>query len=123
MMFQGSAHAPKMQHIKLINSSGGTLNGSTHYDVTNYFESVPSNALERVLWLEADRMRALKVDDENLKNQRDVVKEEVRVNVMNQPYGGFPRLRMPPVPFRQCANAPNFFSRFFPPLSPGLIKR
>jgi len=58
---------------------------------------VPSNALERVLWLEADRMRALKVDDENLRNQRDVVKEEVRVNVMNQPYGGFPWLDMPPV--------------------------
>ncbi len=66
-----------MVHIKLINSSG-VLNGSTHYDVTNYYESVPSNALERVLWLEADRMRALKVDDENLRNQRDVVKEEVR---------------------------------------------
>src|ERR1700693_6446246 len=49
MMFQGSANAAKMQHIKLINSSGGLLNGSTHYDVTNYFESVPSNALERVL--------------------------------------------------------------------------
>ena len=51
MMFQGSANAPKMQHIKLINSSGGVLNGSTHYDVTNYYEAVPSNALERVLWL------------------------------------------------------------------------
>jgi len=75
MMFQGSANAPKMQHIKLVNSSGGMLNGSTSYDVTNYYEAVPSNALERVLWLEADRMRALKVDDENLKNQRDVVKE------------------------------------------------
>jgi len=95
MMFQGSANAPKMQHIKLINSSGGVLNGSTSYDVTNYYEAVPSNALERVLWLEADRMRALKVDDENLRNQRDVVKEEVRVNVMNQPYGGFPWLDMP----------------------------
>src|SRR5260370_42209532 len=79
-----------MQHIKLVNSSGGVLNGSTSYDVTNYYEAVPLNALERVLWLEADPMRALKVDDENLKNQRDVVKEEVRVNVMNQPYGGFP---------------------------------
>ena len=90
MMFQGSANAGKMVHIKLINSSGGVLNGSTHYDVTNYYESVPSNALDRVLWLEADRMRALKVDDENLRNQRDVVKEEVRVNVLNQPYGGFP---------------------------------
>jgi zinc protease len=112
MMFQGSANAPKMQHIKLINSSGGLLNGSTHYDVTNYFESVPSNALERILWLEADRMRALKVDDENLRNQRDVVKEEVRVNVMNQPYGGFPWLDLPPVAFRNWANAHNFYGDF-----------
>ena len=112
MMFQGSANAPKMQHIKLINSSGGILNGSTSYDVTNYYEAVPSNALERVLWLEADRMRALKVDDENLRNQRDVVKEEVRVNVMNQPYGGFPWLDMPPVAFRNWANAHNFYGDF-----------
>jgi len=112
MMFQGSANAPKMQHIKLVNSSGGVLNGSTSYDVTNYYEAVPSNALERILWLEADRMRALKVDDENLKNQRDVVKEEVRVNVMNQPYGGFPWLDMPPVAFRNWANAHNFYGDF-----------
>jgi zinc protease len=112
MMFQGSENAPKMQHIKLINSSGGVLNGSTMYDVTNYYEAVPSNALERVLWLEADRMRALRVDDENLRNQRDVVKEEVRVNVMNQPYGGFPWLDMPPVAFRNWANAHNFYGDF-----------
>ena len=112
MMFQGSENAPKMQHIKLINSSGGVLNGSTMYDVTNYYEAMPSNALERVLWLEADRMRALKVDDENLRNQRDVVKEEVRVNVMNQPYGGFPWLDMPPVAFRNWANAHNFYGDF-----------
>ena len=112
MMFQGSENAPKMQHIKLINSSGGVLNGSTMYDVTNYFEAVPSNALERVLWLEADRMRSLKVDDENLRNQRDVVKEEVRVNVLNQPYGGFPWLDMPPVAFRNWANAHNFYGDF-----------
>jgi zinc protease len=112
MMFQGSANAPKMQHIKLINSSGGVLNGSTHYDLTNYYQAVPSNALERVLWLEADRMRALKVDDENLQNQRDVVKEEVRVNVLNQPYGGFPWLDLPPVAFRNWANAHNFYGDF-----------
>jgi predicted Zn-dependent peptidase len=112
MMFQGSANAPKMQHIKLINSSGGVLNGSTHYDVTNYYEAAPSNALERVLWLEADRMRSLKVDEENLKNQRDVVKEEVRVNVLNQPYGGFPWLDMPPVAYRNWANAHNFYGDF-----------
>jgi predicted Zn-dependent peptidase len=112
MMFQGSANAPKMLHIKLINSSGGMLNGSTHYDVTNYFQTVPSNALERILWLEADRMRALKVDEENLRNQRDVVKEEVRVNVLNQPYGGFPWLDLPPIAFRNWANAHNFYGDF-----------
>ncbi len=112
MMFQGSENAGKMEHIRLINSSGGLLNGTTHYDITNYFEAVPSNALERVLWLEADRMRALKVDDENLRNQRDVVKEEVRVNVMNQPYGGFPWLDLPPVAFRNWPNAHNFYGDF-----------
>jgi predicted Zn-dependent peptidase len=112
MMFQGSENAGKMEHIRLINSSGGLLNGTTNYDITNYFESVPSNALERVLWLEADRMRALKVDDENLRNQRDVVKEEVRVNVMNQPYGGFPWLDLPPVAFRNWPNAHNFYGDF-----------
>src|SRR5260370_24458367 len=112
MMFQGSANAPKMQHIKLINSSAGVLNGSTSYHVRNHYQAVPSNALQRVLWLEADRMRALKVDDENLKNQRDVVKEEVRVNVMNQPYGGFPWLDVPPVAFGNWANAHNFYGAF-----------
>ena len=112
MMFQGSENAGKMVHIKLVNSSGGVLNGSTHYDLTNYFETVPSNALERMLWLESDRMRALRVDDENLRNQRDVVKEEVRVNVLNQPYGGFPWLDLPPVAFRNWANAHNFYGEF-----------
>jgi zinc protease len=112
MMFQGSEHAGKMEHIRLINSSGGVLNGSTYHDLTNYYEVVPSNALERVLWLEADRMRALKVDDENLRNQRDVVKEEVRVNVLNQPYGGFPWLDLPPVAFRNWPNAHNFYGDF-----------
>src|ERR1700745_591841 len=62
-----------------------------------------------MLGLKADRMRSLKVDDENLRNQRDVVKEEDRVNVMNQPYGGFPWLGMPPVAFRNRANAAHFY--------------
>ncbi len=112
MMFQGSENAGKMDHIRLVNSSGGVLNGSTRYDVTNYFQAVPSNALERMLWLEADRMRALKVDEENLRNQRDVVKEEVKVNVFNQPYGGFPWLDIPPVANRNWANAHNFYGDF-----------
>ena len=112
MMFQGSANAGKMVHIRMVNAAGGVLNGSTRYDVTNYFQAVPSNALERMLWLEADRMRALKVDEENLRNQRDVVKEEVRVNVFNQPYGGFPWLDLPPVANRNWANAHNFYGDF-----------
>ncbi len=112
MMFQGSENAAKMEHIKLINSSGGILNGSTYHDITNYYEAVPSNALERVLWLEADRMRALKVDDENLRNQRDVVKEEVRVNVLNQPYGGFPVARSTAGCVSQLAQCAQFLRRF-----------
>src|ERR1700686_1842229 len=112
MMFRGSANAGKMGHSKLFNSSAGGLNGSTPYDKTIYYESVPSNALEGVLWLEADRLRALKVDDENLPNQRDVGKEEVRVNVLNQPYGGFPWLDLPPIAFRTWANAHNFYGDF-----------
>src|SRR5438094_3245493 len=85
MMFQGSANAPKMQHIKLINSSGGVLNGSTSYDVTNYYEAVPSNALERVLWLEADRMDAVEgVGGNELDNSVHVVHED-RKNANSEP--------------------------------------
>ena len=112
MMFQGSENAGKMMHIRLVNASGGVLNGSTAYDYTNYFEVVPSNALERMLWLEADRMRALKVDDENLRNQRDVVKEEVRVNVLNRPYGSFMWLDLPQKAFDKFPNAHNFYGDF-----------
>src|SRR6202008_2278770 len=65
MMFQGSENAPKMQHIKLINSSGGVLNGSTMYDVTNYYEAVPSNALERVLWLRRGAQRRREVGEQD----------------------------------------------------------
>lgn len=112
MMFQGSANVPKTQHIKLISSSGGRSNASTNYDWTNYFEAVPSNALDRVLWLESDRMRALKVSRENLQNQREVVKEEVRRNVLNQPYGSFPWLDLPSVAFRNWANAHSLYGDF-----------
>jgi len=112
LMFQGSANTPKGAHIKLINSSGGRANASTSKDLTYYFEAVPSNALERVLWLEADRMRALKVDDENLRNQRDVVKEEICRNVLNQPYGSFPWLDLPAVAFRNWANVHSLYGTF-----------
>ena len=86
MMFQGSANVKKFEHAKFIEANGGSLNGHTDFDYTNYFETMPSNRVELGLWLEADRMRSLDVSEENLKNQQNVVSEEVRVNVLNQPY-------------------------------------
>ena len=112
MMFQGSTNAPRLQHAKIINSSGGNFNASTSYNWTNYFEALPSNALERALWLEADRMRAIKVDVRSLNNQREVVKEEVRRDVLSQPYGSFPWLDMPAVAFRNWANAHSLYGDF-----------
>jgi predicted Zn-dependent peptidase len=112
LMFQGSASLQKMDHVKYVQSSGGTLNGSTRMDYTNYYEALPSNALERALFLEADRMRSPRVTEENLANQLAVVKEEIRVNVLNQPYGGFPWLTLPPVLFETFPNAHNGYGGF-----------
>ncbi|GAB3870207.1 hypothetical protein GCM10027610_131580 [Dactylosporangium cerinum] len=90
LMFQGSESLEKLAHFRYVQGSGGTFNGSTHFDYTDYFETLPSNALERALFLEADRMRSPRLTEENLRNQVDVVKEEIRVNVLNRPYGGSP---------------------------------
>jgi zinc protease len=89
MLFQGSAHVGDDQHFKLVQEAGGTLNGSTTRDRTNYFEVLPSNQLELALWLESDRMGWLLpgVTQEKLDNQRDVVKNERRQNYENRPYG------------------------------------
>ncbi len=89
MMFQGSAHVPETAHFALIEKAGGSLNGSTWLDRTNYFETVPSNYLELALWLESDRMGWLlpAMTQQKLDNQRDVVKNERRWRVDNQPYG------------------------------------
>jgi len=87
LMFEGSAHAPKGLHSHLIESAGGEVNASTAEDRTNYFATVPSNYLNVVLWLEADRMRSLVISDETFHNQRETVKEERRLRVDNQPYG------------------------------------
>ena len=86
MMFQGSRHVSKGKHFQIIASRGGTLNGTTSADRTNYFETLPANELELALWLEADRMRWLNVTEENLDNQRAVVKEEYRMRYENAPY-------------------------------------
>ena len=109
MMFQGSQNLGKMEFIKLVQSNGGVLNGSTRFDFTNYFEIVPSHKLETMLWAEADRMRGLDITQDNLTNQQGVVKNEVKVNVLNQPYGGFPWLDMPQYANTNWYNAHNFY--------------
>jgi zinc protease len=89
VMFQGSAHVAKGEHFNLVQAAGGTLNASTWFDRTNYFETLPSHELELALWLEADRLASLlpAITQEKLDNQRDVVKNERRWSVDNQPYG------------------------------------
>ena len=109
MMFQGSENLGKMEFIKLVQQNGGVLNGSTRFDFTNYFEIVPAHKLETMLWAEADRMRGLDITQENLTNQQGVVKNEVKVNVLNQPYGGFPWLDMPQFANTNWYNAHNFY--------------
>jgi zinc protease len=109
MMFQGSKNLGKMEFIKLVQTNGGILNGSTRFDFTNYFEVVPSNKLETILWAEADRMSGLAVTEENLKNQQGVVGNEVKVNVLNAPYGGFPWIDLPMAANSNWYNAHNFY--------------
>jgi predicted Zn-dependent peptidase len=109
LMFQGSEHVNKFEHVRIVSENGGILNGSTRFDHTNYFEVMPSNALELAMWLEADRMKSLKITPENLKNQQDVVSEEVRVNVLNQPYGAFEWLGLPQKANTNWYNAHNFY--------------
>jgi zinc protease len=109
MMFQGSAQVKKMEHVSLLQEAGGIVNGSTRFDYTNYYQALPANALERALWLEADRMRSLDVSAENLKNQQNVVSEEVRVNVLNQPHGAFDWIEIWERANTNWHNAHNFY--------------
>lgn len=89
LMFQGSANVESGDHLNLIQAHGGSVNATTWFDRTNYFETVPVGALDLALWLEADRLGTLPtaLTQENLDNQRDVVKEEKRQRYDNQPYG------------------------------------
>ena len=86
MMFQGSENVPKAAHFQHIFNAGGTMNGTTSTERTNYYETLPANHLPLALWLESDRMRSLKVTQENLDNQRQAVQEEKRLRYDNQPY-------------------------------------
>jgi zinc protease len=89
LLFQGSEHVAEAEHFRLIQEAGGTLNGSTWFDRTNYFETVPSHQLDLALWLEADRMGWFlpSISQAKLDNQRDVVKNERRQSYENRPYG------------------------------------
>ncbi|MGH3565852.1 MAG: M16 family metallopeptidase [Pseudonocardia sp.] len=112
LMFQGSESLEKLAHFRHVQGSGGVFNGSTHQDYTDYFQVLPAAALERALFLEADRLRAPKLTMENLRNQVDVVKEEIRLNVLNRPYGGFPWILLPPVLYDTFPNAHNGYGDF-----------
>ncbi|HUG47855.1 MAG TPA: pitrilysin family protein [Candidatus Limnocylindria bacterium] len=90
-MFQGSRHVSKTEHFSIVQRAGGVNNASTYFDRTNYYETLPSHQLEVALWLEADRLATLldALDQENLDNQREVVKNEKRQSYDNRPYGSF----------------------------------
>lgn len=104
MMFQGSENVPKAAHFQYIFNAGGTMNGTTSTERTNYFETLPSNYMPLAFWLESDRMRSLKVTQENLDNQRNAVQEEKRLRYDNQPYvNAF--LRMNELIFTNPANS------------------
>ncbi|MBI1753813.1 MAG: insulinase family protein [Acidobacteria bacterium] len=111
MMFEGTPVAKKGVFDRVIQGGGGMNNGSTRYDFTNYIESAPASALEPILWLEADRLRALDFSPQNLKNQQEVVKEEIRVNVKNQPYGSF-WLDLPAAAFAKWENNHDGYGSF-----------
>lgn len=105
MMFEGSAHAPKGTHFKTVESNGGTLNGSTHPDYTDYFEVLPSNKLAVALWLESDRMRSLDITQENLANQKEAVKQERRLSFDNRPYATAIVDQWPQIAFQNWHNS------------------
>src|SRR5437867_11721762 len=86
MMFEGSAHVKKGEHFQLVSRAGGSENGSTAEDRTNYYETLPSNRLNLALWLEAERMRSLAIPEEHFQNHRETVQEERRLRIDNQPY-------------------------------------
>jgi predicted Zn-dependent peptidase len=109
LMFQETTNLAKGEADRIVSGNGGVSNGSTRFDYTNYFQIVPSHVVEPVLWVEADRMRGLVLSPANLQNQKDVVKNEVRVNVLNRPYGGFPWLDLPQYANVNWYNAHNFY--------------
>ncbi|HUY13962.1 MAG TPA: pitrilysin family protein [Terriglobia bacterium] len=112
MMFEGTPEARKGIFDRVVEGGGGFTNGDTRFDFTEYIESAPVSALNPALWLEADRLKGLDFSVANLNNQRNVVEEEVRDNVLNQPYGSFYWLDLPQKAFNRYPNAHNFYGDF-----------
>ena len=112
MMFEGTPDAPKGTFNRVLEGGGGSINGDTRYDFTEYIDTAPISALDPTLWLEADRLKTLDFSPANLENQRKVVEEEVRVNVLNQPYGLFYAIDLPGKAFDKFPNAHNFYGEF-----------
>jgi zinc protease len=112
MMFEGTPVAPKGTLPQVVEAGGGNLNGDTRWDYTEYIETAPISALDPVLWLEADRLKTLDFSTKNLDNQRQVVEEEVRVNVLNQPYGLFFAIDLPMKAYDTYPDSHNFYGDF-----------
>jgi len=112
MMFEGTPVAPKGTFDRVIEGGGGSNNADTRYDFTEYVDTAPVSELDPVLWLEADRLKSLDFAPEHLENQRKVVEEEVRVNVLNEPYGLFYAIDLPGKAYDQFPNAHNFYGDF-----------
>src|SRR5258708_5420927 len=109
LMFQGSEHVGKFEHVRIVNENGGTLNGSTRFDHTNYFETMPSNALELAMWLQTDREGPPQPTPGKFENKKEGVSEEGRVNVLNRPYAAFEWLGLPQKANTNWYNAHNFY--------------
>ncbi len=112
MMFEGSANIKKGEHMRYVESNGGSFNGSTHPDYTNYFETLPSNKLAVALWLESDRMRSLAITPENLANQKEAVKQERRLSFDNQPYATAIVDKWPQLAFRNWQSSHSLIGSF-----------
>ena len=109
LMFMGSENVPRGAFDRLLTGAGGVNNGSTRFDFTNYYEVAPANVLELMLWMEADRMARPVIDQAVLTSQQGVVGNEVRVNVLNQPYGGWPWIDLPMLANENWYNSHNFY--------------
>jgi predicted Zn-dependent peptidase len=112
MTFQGTPNAPKGILDRVVQSGGGLHDGYTRSDYTNYFVNAPTSAFDAILWLEADIMKSIDFSEENFRNQKDVVREEVRLNVLNKPYAGFYWIDLQAEAFDKFPNAHNWYGEF-----------